>query len=189
MFRPWTSRLKFQLDDSCLVGFPESCRPFHGDDSRNGWPTSELRLDRPGGMPRQCLNDCQGATVLIWWFFLFHVFFIQHMDMLSSIVYDKNTKASAELSCFTVLEALKIHLARLDELVAISMGNNPSKNETSEIFTMSKLLSRLKWTYGVEKFLMETYARFVKMNVPPSCSKTYAALIEAYRNSAANISQ
>ncbi|XP_055341295.1 LOW QUALITY PROTEIN: dynein beta chain, ciliary-like [Paramacrobiotus metropolitanus] len=112
---------------------------------------------------------------------------VKHMDMLNSVIYDKATKASNELSMFNILESLNSYLVHFEAIIAEASMQDDHK--CAEIFTYPRLYSVLKWSYGVEKFLMETYARFAKLIVPHSSAKTYENLLDGYIRIAGKIAR
>ena len=106
--------------------------------------------------------------------------------MFNALVYDTGVRPSMELTCFAVLRALSAHLKRFEEVIDRSVDFENA--EVQEIHSMPKLLSAYKWAYGVEKFSMETYARFIGMKVTPTCAKFYEALSETYQRAFGKVS-
>ncbi|OQV20869.1 Dynein beta chain, ciliary [Hypsibius exemplaris] len=121
------------------------------------------------------LEGCLGSTTTT----------IKHLDMFSAMMYDKPSNPSVELACFAVLRALKEHLIRFESV--IDQAVDEKAKPCPEIFHLPSLTSALRWSIGVEKFFMETYARCAAIKVPPSCEKTYEDMMRCHARAAAKI--
>ena len=86
-----------------------------------------------------------------------------------------------------MLEALKTHLVRFEGVIDDAVDLDKKKT-IAEIFNLPLLTSALKWSIGVEKYFLETYARFKSIVVPQSCQKTYEELLTIYERAQDKIS-